>query len=565
MDNLPETIERMTARLEALERRVCILEHPSEASIPEPAQLRAIVQGGQEAEEAPFAQAAGVFSVLGKAMLGIAGAYLLRAVAEMSALPRLAVAAVAVAYAILWLVWAARVKAGEWLTSAIYASTSALILVPLLWELTLRFKLLPAPVTAGLLFAFAITATALAWRRDLAPILWVGNGAAALAALALSVATHNLLPFILALLGMVALCEFATLRQCETSLRPLLALAADLGVWGLVFIYAGPENARVNYQPIGSAEMLAPGCLLLLIFVVSVAYKTIRLARKISIFETTQTLTAFLLAASGLFYFLPISGAFVVGVLCLILSASSYFSAFAFLDGQADRRNYQVFATWSAALFLAGTFLCLLPSWQVALLGPAAIAATIFGVRQERLALEIHGLVFLSAAALAAGLPAFVFSALAGVLPESSVRSVWLGIICAAICYAVGDPVSIGQRKRRLLQLVSATVAVCGAAALLVQGLAWLTALRFVPDVFHIAFIRTLVVCMLALMLAFCGARWHRMELNWIAYVALAFVAAKLVFEDLRHGHMEFIAASIFLFAVTLIAVPRLARFGQRA
>ena len=42
----------------------------------------------------------GAFSVLGKAMLGIAGAYLLRAVAESSLLPRTAVAAVAIAYAL---------------------------------------------------------------------------------------------------------------------------------------------------------------------------------------------------------------------------------------------------------------------------------------------------------------------------------------------------------------------------------------------------------------------------------------------------------------------------------
>jgi hypothetical protein len=32
----------------------------------------------------------------------------------------------------------------------------------------------------------------------------------------------------------------------------------------------------------------------------------------------------------------------------------------------------------------------------------------------------------------------------------------------------------------------------------------------------------------------------------------------------MRHGRLEFIAASIFLFAITLIAVPRLARAGQR-
>jgi predicted tellurium resistance membrane protein TerC len=55
----------------------------------------------------------------------------------------------------------------------------------------------------------------------------------------------------------------------------------------------------------------------------------------------------------------------------------------------------------------------------------------------------------------------------------------------------------------------------------------------------------------------------RRPELNQIAYAALAFVAAKLIFEDLRHGHFEFIAASIFLFAISLMIVPRLSRLGQ--
>ena len=49
-----------------------------------------------------------------------------------------------------------------------------------------------------------------------------------------------------------------------------------------------------------------------------------------------------------------------------------------------------------------------------------------------------------------------------------------------------------------------------------------------------------------------------------IAYAALAFLAAKMLFEDLRHGRMEFIAASFFLFAITLIGVPRLARTGHK-
>jgi hypothetical protein len=37
------------------------------------------------------------------------------------------------------------------------------------------------------------------------------------------------------------------------------------------------------------------------------------------------------------------------------------------------------------------------------------------------------------------------------------------------------------------------------------------------------------------------------------------------VAEDLRHGHLAFIAASIFIFAITLLVVPRVARMGQRS
>jgi hypothetical protein len=49
-----------------------------------------------------------------------------------------------------------------------------------------------------------------------------------------------------------------------------------------------------------------------------------------------------------------------------------------------------------------------------------------------------------------------------------------------------------------------------------------------------------------------------------MGYAMLALVAVKMVFEDLRLGHLEFIAASIFLFAVTLIAVHPIARMGQK-
>jgi hypothetical protein len=93
-----------------------------------------------------------------------------------------------------------------------------------------------------------------------------------------------------------------------------------------------------------------------------------------------------------------------------------------------------------------------------------------------------------------------------------------------------------------------------------VQGFLALAALAVNLEVHHIAFIRTLTLCAVSGAFAFGGAHWGRLEMKRVAYTILAFVAAKLLFEDLRHGRMEFIAGSIFLFALTLIAVPRLLR-----
>jgi hypothetical protein len=118
--------------------------------------------------------------------------------------------------------------------------------------------------------------------------------------------------------------------------------------------------------------------------------------------------------------------------------------------------------------------------------------------------------------------------------------------------------------KCRLLDLLPATLAILAITALAVDGLMFLAALSVHPGPHHLAFLRSLAICAVALALAFSGSQWRRKELTRIVYAALTLVAVKLVFEDLRHGHPGFIAASIFVVAVTWIAVPRIARLRQR-
>ena len=109
MNALPEALEALTSRVDALEKRVHELEHPPRHSRRESRKSSCDVPRRRKLLKNPgIEQASGVFPVLGSAMLGIAGAYVLRAVAESSPVPRQAIAAVAIAYAVAWLVWAAR-------------------------------------------------------------------------------------------------------------------------------------------------------------------------------------------------------------------------------------------------------------------------------------------------------------------------------------------------------------------------------------------------------------------------------------------------------------------------
>ena len=311
MDVLPGTLDQLAARLEMLERRVAALENPSAAPVETATLAKPQIEAG---EELSFAQTGSVFPVLGKAMLGIAGAYMLRAVAESTTLPRLAIAAVAIVYALVWLIVAARVSLEKWISSAIYAGTSSLILAPMLWELTLSFKVMTPPMTAGVLCVFVIVANSLAWKQNRTPICWVANVTAAVVALALPVATHELTPFLAALLLMALLGEYAAGSERLMSLRPFVALASDAAIWSLIFIYSSPASTRMDYPAMSMAALILPGCILFLIFGASIVFRCARIGATISVFEIAQAMVAFLLAAWSTVAFAPGRGTIVLGI-----------------------------------------------------------------------------------------------------------------------------------------------------------------------------------------------------------------------------------------------------------
>jgi len=558
-----DAIDQFAKRLEALEHRVENLEqsHASErprttpqASAPV-GTLEAILDNGK-----PLAQSASLLSVLGKAMLGIAGAYLLRAATEATIAPRLLVATLGIVYAILWLVLAARQPSEARLARTIYAINSAVILGPMLWELALRFKVLGATAVAAALLAYEAVAFALASKPHRAIVLQTANAAIAGLALALAIATHQTLPFVVVLVIGTALCEFRMAAGRGPCMRVVVAFAADLAALLLIYIYSTPQNTRIDYPVLGMASLLVPVVLLFLIFAIAVTYSSILKGQELTVFLSAQVTIAFLLAAASLIAFGPANARVLLGVTCLAFSAVVYAATFRFFNQGAKWRNRAVFSSWSGALFLAGSFLCIPENWIADWLCAGALLAVAAGGRFQKMSLIFHGTAYLLTAAALSGLLAYFAQSLFGISPGSPGWKIALVSASAAVCYVTASRSRADAWETHALQLTLGALAAAGLVALLVEGLVAMASAEMVLASHHLAFIRTLMLCFAALVLVFSGAQWQRRELSWLGYATVAMAAVKLIAEDLRHGHLAYIAASICLFALTLIAAPRVAR-----
>lgn len=577
LDEFVFVIDRLISRLDDLESRVAALEHPVQphkvtgttttatfASLAATAAKPTAIATPQTHPLAQLSRSSNPMPVIGKVFLGIAGAYLLRALAESGSLPMWAVAGVAMLYAGAWLLAAARTVSPPIFASASYATTAAVILPPMLWELTLRFKVMPAWAAATALVVFVGLASALAWKQKLAAVVVPPVAFSAVAALALLVGTHDPFPFVTALLLMASIAEAAASTDRWPGLRPLVAIPLDLAVLTLVLIYTGSNGVPPEYKPLAEASLLELFAALPVIYVASLLSRTLALRRPISVFEAGQMTAALLLAGFGILRTTHNSAAIGLGVFCLVAAAGCYWLAYSRFEGAAFRRSYHVFSTWAVALALAGSLLCLPATVNVFFLGAAAIAATLIGVLSERIALAFHGAVYLAVVALISGSLQYGFELSIGNPPQAGGWLVWAAFAFTIICYAWGCALarhSADAQEQRWPH---------GVLRLALAAFVTFAVLATVLTAFHIAFPaataaqmaagRTLVICLLAVLLGWSGSCFRRNELLWLAYAAIVFCTLKLLVEDLRSGSAVTIAFSFFCYGMVWVLVPRFSR-----
>jgi hypothetical protein len=551
---------------EELERRVAYLERLAGV---EPGQVKsrpaeAVLPGGAEISQ-PAVNPAALLPILGRALLGLAGAYLLRALTETGVIPPAWGVAGGIVYAVFWLFRAARTPAENRLETAMHSLTAVLVLCPLLWEATLRFHAVSTWAAAALLVVFALFGMAVSWRKNLLMVATIVTLAGLITAAGLLIATRDVVPFTLVFLAIAGAVEISSCLEHWLSERWLAALAADLAVLLATWLVTREHGLPEGYAAIPYGWLLGTQVALLGIYLASTIVRTLLRGLTFTWFETSQCAAAFLIAVGG---GLRLSNeAHAIAAFALACAAACYVVSFVVLDRAAGRaRNFYTYSTFGILLVLAGSRILLAGVTAAAAWSALALGCTWAGVYFGRLTLQVHGGIYLLLALAGTGALNEATAVTLGSAHRSADLSaaVWGGLLVAALCYAlaVRDREGGGSAGRQVFRLaVAATLGWLLAGALagaLTAG--YHATFGAIAGDAYCATLRTAVLAGLALVLAWAGARWSLAELSRLMYPAMILGAYRLAMVDLGQDHKPALFLSLLVYGGALMALPRLAR-----
>ena len=552
-EGLEAEVRDLAARVARLERELGISMaqgSPAQSAAPSTRALASPTPNPQPPAPAVLETTA-LFPVLGRALLGLAGAYLLRAVTESGTVAPKVGVALGLLYAILWLIWAARTPAARRLEAALHSLTSVLVLAPLLWEAALRFHAVSTWGSGAILLFFTLFGLAVSWKKDLLIVATIATLAGLGTAAALLLATDDVLPFTFVFLAIAAAVEASACLDHWLSERWLTATAADLAVLLATWLVTNPRGLPTGYAPIPHEWLLTAQVALLAIYLSSTIVRTLLRGVTFTAFETAQCAVAFLISVWG-----GLGPA--MALVTLACGAACYVVSFVMLDRPGSRgRNFYTYSTFGILLAIAGSRILLSGHVAAAVWSLLAVACVWAGASFRRLTLLVHGGSYLILALVSSGalVQAAAFLLGAASWPGENDAALVAGAAATAVCYG-------------LVRKTAWPVPRLGNAATLAWLLAGISA-GLVTAAYHgvlgqsashayCATLRTAVVVFAALFLAWAGPRWGNLELSRLVYPAMALGAYRLLTDDLHQDLKAALFLSLLIYGSALIALPRL-------
>jgi hypothetical protein len=260
-------------------------------------------------------------------------------------------------------------------------------------------------------------------------------------------------------------------------------------------------------------------------------------------------------------------------VISLAIGAACYVVTFVFMEGRRDfERNQYFYSTLALVLVVAGFALVAREHWIAAVFSVLAVIAAGMWSRTGRLYLLLHGAAYVVAASFASqalryGAWALAASPVRPWLLPSAVMLVTLvaGALSAWFAAARPDPDggALASGLRFIIVVVLVWVA-CGAVVGVLAPAAAGLADRSV-DLGALATLRTGVLAVAALVIAWAGRQARFREWTWLVYPLLVVIGLKMVAQDFKFSRPATLFIALALYGAALIIAPRLRRGGDKA
>jgi hypothetical protein len=560
MQTFEASVTDLEKALKRLEERVAALERAERVTVAAPLQLAEpvaspLIEGDDRESQ---------IALVGKTVLVLGGAYLLRAITDLAIVPRPVGVALGLAYAVAWFVLANRsAREGASLAATMHALAGALIAYPLLFEATHRFHVLPAGVGIVLLAAVTATGFAIAWRRALRPMAWIVTIAALIGGLLMLLSTEAFLPYGIFFIALGVATVWASYVLDWFALRWIPAAAANLLVLALT-ILAGQGKGGVDPDQVIGLQLL-----LFAAYLGTFAVRTLLRGRDALPFEIAQTTAALAIGAGGAGFLSASSPSIhlALGAALLVLALGSYAVAFAFVDRAGGSvRNFFFYSSVALVLLFYGSALMVKGPALTLAWGAIGVLAAFLADRFTKVTLAAHAAAYLLAATIVSG--AFGSAVMALAFPLGSKWlpmgvAAWIVVaLLASSVWLLGARSAEFQERAETPRLVLFSLFVLGAAGIVLHA-AIASGLAAAPS--SLAAVRTGVLSAAAVLLA-AAAHHRRLALaRFLVYPVLVLAAIKLTIEDLRLGTPLTLFISFALYGGALIIAPRLRKRGKWA
>jgi len=568
LPRLESTIDELRHTIRALDARVAALEARA-SQAPEAAGLESAALDAAPGEAPPagrdWRDPVAIATLLGRLLLVLGGGYFLRAMTEAGTLPPAAGVAIGFAYGLVWLVLADRAGArGRSPAAFFHGVAAALVAFPLVYEATVRFGVLPGAWSALALAVLTAGMLGVAALRRLRAVAWIPVCVGIPTSVVLLSTTNIVVPhaFYLIAFGVASLWIGYSLDWLIG--RWPVALAADLVVFGVTMRALGAQHQE------SPGMALVVQMTLLVAYLASIAVRTLVRGRNVIPFEVVQTIAALIVGLGGAISVTRATGAgtMTLGIANILFGAACYGVAFAFIDRQQNRgRNVYFYTTLALVLVVVGSNL-LLPTTVLDLTFAAltVVACALWG-RSGRLFLLLHGAAYLLAAGFASGTLGYAVWAFA-----SGQTGVWrqpgLGtpVVAAAgllaAWLAAGEGSGEARPHARWLRFAIILVAVsavgCVAVGFLAPVVAGAASGTVDPGV--LATLRTVVLALAALAVAWVGRHEGFREWAWLVYPLLVVTGLKMVAQDFMQSRPATMFVALALYGAAMIFAPRMRR-----